>query len=290
MALHAWFLLALSLFLPSAAVAGFAADGLSTAQTERKLSTFFEAYLGRPLTAKERRAAAKAYIGYFEEDGCRTRCADSLKTHLENARTFEEKTGSVEDLTLRQRYLQANVYGEKPTPDIILSLLEEPDPIAVRNPSVQRLMTRRDAVAFVALRRLMKTGEWPKAQTIPAAELSKLVDALEQSYGSKAPRLPVRLALAAEMRAGLESLWQTLSSGEKEAVRLFLEDGSTHPLTVSLWAKILALPEEEAQAIAEADQLDRSYEALYQTMNDALAVARLQAQWSVIDYLAQQMR
>lgn len=268
-----------------------AAQGLSQVRVEADVGRFFSTYLGRQLSPAETREAAREFVAYFGAKQCEAECAAAIASHRRNVDVFRSKRGGPEDLLLRQVYLTQNTFSDRHVGSTILRLLSEPDPIAVVNRKSSRLMTQADVEALADLMVFARSAGPPTRQTLSAAEAARWVTTLEQGFGTHARRMPVKLTLAAEFRAGLEREWPDLHASERHIVRAYLLNGQANPLPEALVARLLAIPASDAGKIQAAEALDNQLAQFYADLDRHLnALGDAALTWSVLQQIGQATR
>ncbi len=239
-----------------AVVGSPAAQTLAPAEVGAGLGSFFEAYLGRPLDAGEASEVGREFVLHFGAERCEADCAAALTAHLRNVPVFREDPGGPADLLLRQAYLTQAVLGPRPAEPALLRLLAEPDPIAVVNRRSGRLMTQADVAALVDLARFARSDGPPTRRPLSPEAATQIKAQLDRAVGAGARRMPIRLVLAAEIRAGLEREWPELGHSDRERVRRYLRDGAANPMPEALFARLLKLDPADVRGLQAAASVD----------------------------------
>lgn len=127
------------------------ADERSAQAVSAELSSFFEAFLDRRLSASERRKVTEEYIAYYGSDTCEDSCVKYLEQLRQLVPRIRGNLDQAENHNLLARHVitSPSYFDPKLQGSLILRLLNEPDPVLVADPKSKRLMTEKDVVALI---------------------------------------------------------------------------------------------------------------------------------------------
>lgn len=230
----------------------------STKVVRSELAKFYEVYLSRKLSQQELDQVTKQFIEHFGASTCKAKCVQALDSHNANMTIFKNKRGQPEELVIRHAYISQNYFSPKMRGTLIQRLLAEPDPIRVVNPVTQRLMTEKDVIALANLELFRQSNGAPKHQSFSQKEIDEAVSVLEPLVGSqpKAKKMPIMFVTAAELWAGIQRNWSSLSASEQQSVRDYIQYKSDKPIPVHLYSRLSGLPVNQAQIVQNYEQLD----------------------------------
>ncbi|MEM8779598.1 MAG: hypothetical protein AAGF26_12150 [Cyanobacteria bacterium P01_G01_bin.49] len=230
----------------------------STEAVRAELDDVYEAYLGRKLSQKELDQVTKEYIPLFGSNTCEAKCVQDLEAWKVNIKIFQTQRGQPEDLAKRHSLIAHNYLWAETQGTLILRLLTEPDPIRVFNPTTKRLMTEKDVIALANLGLFLKSNGSPKHQSFSPKEIDQVVGVLEPLVGSqgKARKMPMLFVIAAELWAGIQRDWSSLSVTEQQSVRDYIQHKSNKPMPLPLYSRLVGFSMDQAKIIQNAEQSD----------------------------------
>lgn len=242
-----------------AATAAAAAEVLSRSEVEADLREFFEVFLDRPLSGAELDQATGEYIAHFGSTACEAVCAETLDGHLANAAVMAEKAGEPDDLILRHAYIRQSHYEAREQAPLIHRLMTEPDPIALTDARVERLMTERDVEGLANLVRFLESEDAPRHTDFAEDQIKAGAEDLRAAIaaGDTLRKMPLIYSAAAEIWAGIRREWPSLTASERQIVRDYARHGPSRPLTLALYGRIFGLGEAQAHEIQALDARDR---------------------------------
>lgn len=232
----------------------------SSQVVERDLGAFFEAYLGRSLSVRERREVVNEFIKYHTGKG-KTQAAmnESAQTFGSYVKILRDGKGGPADFTLRHVRIEANYFEPELRNSTFLRLLTEPDPVRVVNPRGKRLMTERDVTALANIRDFARSNGDPHNRSFSRQELDQMVAGLDQAFGgsSKARELPQFFAETAAFWAGVQREWPRLSDEEKSLARAYANKTWRIRMPAQMYGKLLGLTPKAAMSRHSDDVYNR---------------------------------
>ncbi|MET0068986.1 MAG: hypothetical protein ABW096_03045 [Candidatus Thiodiazotropha sp.] len=284
--LPAWTGVLFSLLATEFLVQPAAAEPLNV-RTE--IAGFFKDYLGRPLTERELEAVVLDYQGHFGNPGhCNSACEQALQSHIASRSHLAQSPDTPKELLLRHIYLKNAFFNPRNQGGIILKLLAEPDPVAFVDYKEQRLMTKRDLEALIALLNMTKSGRLNSPVLLDARQFAEAKAFLATQYaGNTGRRLPILFVIAVELYTGIARDWERLSKADRTATLVYLEEGgmkrARNTLPARLFQQFLDLDRKTAQDIADK----QAVEALSTTSRQMLRLSELRSRAGVIDQLGE---
>jgi hypothetical protein len=232
----------------------------STDAVRSEIGDFFKVYLGRSLSADELKRVTREFLALFDNaNTCESRCVSALARDKTNLVTLKNKRGQPEDLIVRHFYIAASYFSPKQRGTLIQQLLAEPDPVRASNPKNKRLMTEKDVVSLANIGFFVNSNEPPKHRTFPREEIDEASAMLDQIVGSgvNAREMPLYFSLAAELWAGIQREWPTLSARERQSVRDYIQLKSSQSLPLPLYRRLLGLSDVDARQLQASERLER---------------------------------
>lgn len=225
-----------------------------TGSVREELAAFFNTYVGRPLSSSELdRVTAEFQASFGDAESCTRDCRNVLANMSAHRATLARSPGSPQELLIRHAYVSMTWFDPRDDRTLLREMLTQSDPVVVFDPRTLRLMTRRDLDAIASLDLLAKTGKLPQPQKPSSEDIAKAIDMLNRAFGPQgtAP-LPVNVALAAELWAGLRQHWPALSAEERHRVRDHIRGGLHGALPAALYRRLLGVSSPEAQQLVSA--------------------------------------
>jgi hypothetical protein len=150
-----------------------------TLNVRREIDGFFKDYLGRSLTERELKAVVLDYQGFFgDPDHCNSACEKPLQSHTASLSHLAQSPDTPKELLLRHIYLKNAFFNPRNQGGIILKLLAEPDPVAFVDYKEQRIMTKRDLEALIALLYMSKSTKLSLPVKLNARQLADFLTLL----------------------------------------------------------------------------------------------------------------
>lgn len=203
-----------------AACAESRADVDSDPLVARRMTSFYEVYTGRKLSAAEARQVEKEFVIGHARGGM------DLPAIRNVARAFgdtlillREENGYAAALSARHQILELNYFRPDMQGTLELKLMTEPDPVRVADPRARRLMTERDVVALANLYRFANSSDDPRHGALPRAGVEELVAALKRSVAENGGAIPQFFGEAAAFWAGVRQQWPYFSPEQRKMVR-----------------------------------------------------------------------
>ena len=110
-------------------------------------------------------------------------------------------------------------------------------------------------MGYLNIGEFLKAGSNPKAKTYAPEVVEELVAQFQKQYAEGYTKLPRRLALTAELWAGIEQNWDDLNSKEQQQLKDYFHTSQKNPIMdESTYKKLLALTPEEAADWRSRDQ------------------------------------
>lgn len=210
------------------------------------LMNFFQAYLGRNLTAAEATSATQEFVAKFGADDCESNCAFMLKSLVSDTRLFLRKRNTPRALDRMHLYTSAGYFQNSPHVETLKRLLLEPDPPALVVPEAFRIMTERDLIAVAALATTVRTGDLAELPALTTgqrtAQLARLRE-VKKWFGG----LPLGVTFAAEFYAGIRCYGKNLSAEERRQVARFATGKEVKPISASLIDRVLHVGKARAE-------------------------------------------
>ncbi|PUB78201.1 MAG: hypothetical protein DBO99_08955 [gamma proteobacterium symbiont of Ctena orbiculata] len=260
-----------------------------TLNVRTEIDGFFKDYLGRSLTERELEATVLDYQAHFgNPDHCNSACEKALQSHIASRSVLIQSPDTPKELLLRHIYLKNAVFNPRNQGGIILKLLAEPDPVAFVDYKEQRLMTKRDLEALVALLYMSKSGKLGLPTRLDARQFAEAKAFLATQYaGNTGRRLPILFVIAVELYTGIARDWERLSKADRTATLVYLEEGgmkrAQNTLPARLFQQFLDIDVKAAQDIADKQALEA-----FATMSQRIdRLSELMGRAEVIHYLGE---
>lgn len=242
------------------------------------MKLFYEPYLGRKLTKAELRQLSLEFVRHHGAQTCEASCQRALKAIRTQTEPMRRTPGQPQDIVIRHAYLSSNFFNTDNRDTLHLRLLNEPDPARVADYKSRRLMTERDVQAAVSLEVFRRRGGAPKPRPMTRDEIDYAVKTFNRSvdHGNRR-RIPMYLALAAELWSGLEREWPRLKNAERRAVRRTVHRRSLIPLKRRLLVRLIGVSEKEAKKLYAMEVNSRNATRRWRSRFGAISSAAVRA-------------
>lgn len=233
------------------------------------LEAFYNVFLGRPLSKKEKAQVIKEFIVYYGGT-CSQECEINVEYFAQHTKRMQDYPNQPEDILIRHGIISVNYFEPKNQNTLIMRLLNEPDPVRFADPKSKRLMTERDIIALVNLQAFLdsKSDKLPEEQKLSNKDIEKIVASIDELFGQNkyAGELLLYYVLTAELWASLKRDWQNLSKNERQAVLDYIQYKSQKPLPVYLYQRLFGITSAEAKNFETLERLADLREKMRQTV------------------------
>ncbi len=215
-------------------------------ELEDEVEYVLELITSRELSDEEITRATREYYLLFDND-CGQSCVDAVKANRDRVEPMRTNPGGPLDILARQYYSYTLYFSPTQAGSFIQQLTNEFDPIRIVDAKSKRIMTHRDIVGVLNIKRFLSTDGPPETKKFSEAQIDAEVSMYQQRFVDGFFKLPYRTGFAAELWAGLEQNWSTFSGAEKRELRAFLadKDGKT-TMAVSTFQRLLNINEVDA--------------------------------------------
>ena len=236
---HACAALAIGFLLPMLALA---AESSTDPVVARRMSAFYEMYLGRKLTPNETREMIHEFIqGHTRQGKNRDAIREVARNFGISMILLREDQGGPASLTLRDRVLEGNYFLPTMRNTLELKLLTEPDPVRVADVRTKRLMTERDVIALANIRHFATSAGEPRHKDLSRRQIEELVSLLNRGVGGKSGSLPQFFGDAATFWAGVRQQWPYLGAQQRSLARAYANNSWRVQMPVETYAALWGL-------------------------------------------------
>lgn len=219
--------------------------GASDAAVSRDLQTFFEAFVGRDLSASELKDVTEEFIELHRlNDSSPSAIRDIAERLAASTRQLRPDAAGPAALTARDallttHYLNADLHGT-----LQLRLFTEPDPVRVVDVRSRRLMTQRDVIALANLHRFARSNGAPRHEPLSRQQIDELVEALRAAVGGNSGNMPQFYGEAAAFWAGVQREWPKLDADRKSMIRAYSARTWRVQMPVEMYRRLWGLSEQ----------------------------------------------
>jgi hypothetical protein len=233
--------LASALVLALVMLASCGADS-SDAAVSHDLRRFFEAFVGRDLSAGELESVTKEFIELHSLYGRTPSAIRDIAEQLSaSARELRSDAAGPAALMVRHALLTTNYLNADLHGTLQLRLLTEPDPVCVVDVRSRRLMTQRDVIALANLHRFARSNGAPRHEELSRQQIDELIVALRATVGGNSGSMPQLYGEAAAFWAGVQREWPKLDSNQKSMTRAYAARMWRVQLPVEMYGRLWGL-------------------------------------------------
>jgi hypothetical protein len=241
-------------FLLSVLMLGSCGATASDPAVARHLETFFEAFVGRQLSADELRETTDEFIELHTLGGKNLEAIRETAQRLSSSvNVLREQDGSPAAFTARHFLLEVNYLNPDMHDTLELRLLNSPDPVRVVDARSRRLMTERDVVALANIRYFAKSERPPRHRPLTRRQIEELVSVLRATVGGNSGNMPRFFGEATAFWAGVQQQWPRLDAEQRSLARAYAGRLWRIQMPVEMYSRLWGLEPQAASSRHAAD-------------------------------------